>query len=174
MIYDRIYLTEMEYQLRAKEKKLGRALQSLTARAKAVDLDAMSDHFILGQATDTVKDVFHIIQAYVFSCAATDADEVVMMASVAQPVADAAIIEDDTADEALIKQELQSAIDGRPTYRGQLCGKLLGLKVILIVAAKPFDYLITGHRNLEALVAKFLDKFLGGQQIHALIISIRQ
>ena len=143
------------------------------ARAETIDLEAMCDQFVVCRFAYAVEDVFDVVQVYVFSRTAAHADEVVMVAFMAEPVADAAIVEDDATDQPLVEQELEGTVNRRPADRRQLCRQRFGGEVLL-AARYPFDDLMARRRDLKALIAELAHESIGyGGKRHAAIISTR-
>lgn len=100
-------------------------------RADAVDLDAMTYDLVVCGVADLDHDVFDIGEGDVFGGAAAYADEVVMVGGVADAIGDGAVAEDEPADQPLVDEELQRAVDGGATDGRELAGEGLGGEVVV-------------------------------------------
>src|SRR6266508_6476042 len=105
-------------------------------------------------------DGFDVGEADVFSSAAGDADQVVVVRFIAEPVANGAVTQDDATDEAAIEQQLNRAVDGGAPDGHELCRQLFGGEVVFS-GCDVFDDLIARGSDLEALVAQLAGEALG-------------
>ena len=151
----------------------GRYTSSVANRTDAVDLNAMADDLVFGGVADVGYHGFDVGETDVFRGAARHADQMMMMGLIAETVANRAIAEDDTTDEAAIEQQLDRAVDGGTANWYKLRGELFCGEVIF-PGGDVFDDLKAGRGNLKALVAQLTDEALGrGLKCHAAIITPR-
>src|SRR5688572_9337647 len=103
----------MLYQHWPMKRGLEVCLRQFAARAEAVDLEAVADELVVCIFAYPLDHVLDVIEVYVLDGGARDASDVMVVAIVAYPVADAAIVEDHATDQALVEQELQRPVHGR-------------------------------------------------------------
>lgn len=147
-------------------------LALLAGWAEAVHLDAMADDVVLRGAADAVDDLLDVRQVHVLRRTAADADEVVVVRAVGGAIAHGAVIQDNTADDSLVDQQLQRAVDGRASDRRQLGGQLLRREV-LVSSGNGLDDRVPRRRDLVSLVAQVVQQKLRlGLRCHELIIAV--